>query len=208
GVDGEYYVGKSCFIKKFAYGDFENGVYKNTFHAYVTTTHIRLDDYDIKVEFLETGWNLRPNENSQSDGLKEIKELSREYNSNEIPIMIIANKCDKNEHRNRDDLLKEVKNYFGEELNILGEEFLFDKTSEKQKTSTSLNKILKECISRFLDFKGTNDLKKLTSPNSQFESIMKHATQLYLYKVPKKVIDGRQQIEEILRYGIKAFLSL
>ncbi|CAG8715576.1 11095_t:CDS:1, partial [Racocetra persica] len=54
GVDGEHYVGKSCLIKKFADDDFENGEYKENFHAYVTTTHIRLDEYDIKVEFLET----------------------------------------------------------------------------------------------------------------------------------------------------------
>ncbi|RIB09551.1 P-loop containing nucleoside triphosphate hydrolase protein [Gigaspora rosea] len=222
GVDGKRNVGKSCLINKFASDDFDNGQYKNAFHAYVTTTHIRLDDYDLKIEFLETGWNLRPNENyykyidgailvydiSQSDGLKKIKELSREYSRNEIPIMIVANKCDLNEHKNRDDLLKEVKNYFGEELNILGEEVLFDKTSEKEKTSASLNKILKKCISRLLDFKGTNDLNKLTSPNSQFKSVMKHATQLYLYEVPKKVIGERQQIEEILHDGIKAFLSL
>ncbi|CAG8746376.1 7547_t:CDS:2, partial [Racocetra fulgida] len=144
GVDGKRGVGKSCLIKKFADDDFENGKYKNTFHAYVTTTtkHIRLDDYDIKVEFLETNQMkselLNPNWNlfffqimelylsckyysyysyidgailvydiSQYDGLKEIKELSCEYSK--IPIMIIANNCDKNE----DDLLKEVKNYFG-----------------------------------------------------------------------------------------------
>ncbi|KAF0525240.1 ras-related protein RABD1-like [Gigaspora margarita] len=222
GVDGERDVGKSCLIKKFASDDFKNGVYKNAFHAYVITTHIQLDDYDIKIEFLETGWNLRPNENyykyvdgailvydiSQSDGLREIKELSREYSRNEIPIMIVANKCDKNEHKNRDDLLKEVKNYFGEELNILGEEFLFDKTSEKEKTNASLNKILKKCIFRLLDFKGINDLNKLTSPNNHFKSVMNHATQLYLYEVSKKVIGGRQQIEEILLDGIETFLSL
>ncbi|CAG8546121.1 20275_t:CDS:2, partial [Gigaspora rosea] len=54
GVDGKRNVGKSCLINKFASDDFDNGQYKNAFHAYVTTTHIRLDDYDLKIEFLET----------------------------------------------------------------------------------------------------------------------------------------------------------
>ncbi|CAG8559745.1 13872_t:CDS:2, partial [Cetraspora pellucida] len=214
GVDGEARVGKSRLISKFAENDFENGVYKNTLHAYVTTSYIQLDDYTIKVEFLETGWSLRPNKNyvdgailvydiSQFDALKEIKELSSEYNSNKIPIMIIANKCDNNKHKNSVDFLKDIKDYFGEELNILGEEFLFDKTSIKDKTSASLDKILKECASRLLDFKETKELNELTSPSNQFKSIMKHTTQLYLYEVPKKVIGGRQQIEEILHDGIK-----
>ncbi|RIB02384.1 hypothetical protein C2G38_885716 [Gigaspora rosea] len=57
GVDGERGVGKSGLIYKFAHDDFINGVYKNTLHTYITTTHIQLDGYIIKVEFLETGIN-------------------------------------------------------------------------------------------------------------------------------------------------------
>ncbi|CAG8846132.1 4856_t:CDS:1, partial [Gigaspora margarita] len=53
GVDGEKNVGKSCLISKFAKDDFKNGVYKETLRAYVTTTYIQLDNYTIKVEFLE-----------------------------------------------------------------------------------------------------------------------------------------------------------
>ncbi|CAG8810374.1 8589_t:CDS:2, partial [Racocetra persica] len=57
GVDGEKRVGKSQLINKFANDDFNNGVYKETLRAYATTTHIQLDNYTIKVEFLETGIN-------------------------------------------------------------------------------------------------------------------------------------------------------
>ncbi|CAG8804727.1 33854_t:CDS:2, partial [Racocetra persica] len=146
GVDGKRDVGKSSLVSKFAEYDFKKGEYKDTLHVYVTTTLIPLNNCTIKVEFLETGWNLRPNKNyidgailvydtSESDGLNEMKEISHEYISSKIPIMIIANKCDINKHENRDDLLKEVKNYFGEEC-------LFDKTSIKEKTSDKLNKIL------------------------------------------------------------------
>ncbi|CAG8512308.1 1765_t:CDS:2, partial [Gigaspora rosea] len=63
GVDGKDCVGKSSLVSKFAKDDFDNGVYKDTLHVYVTTTYIHLNNYTIKVEFLETGWNLRPNKN-------------------------------------------------------------------------------------------------------------------------------------------------
>ncbi|CAG8832378.1 13045_t:CDS:2, partial [Cetraspora pellucida] len=112
---------------------------------------------------------------SEDNGLNGMKELLCEYSSNEIPIMIIANKCDKNEHKNRDDLLKEIKYYFGEELNILGKEFLFDKTSDMEKTSASLNKILEECINRFSEFREIKGLKELTSPSNQFKSMTQYA---------------------------------
>ncbi|CAG8666556.1 2975_t:CDS:2, partial [Cetraspora pellucida] len=114
-----------------------------------------------------------------------MKELSREYISSKIPIMIIANKCDKNKHENRDDLLKEVKNYFGEE-------YLFDKTSIKEKTSDKLNKILEE----------------LTSPSNQFKFMMEYATRLYSFEIPKKVIYNGEQIEGLTSEDIKSFLWL
>ncbi|CAG8442626.1 23950_t:CDS:2, partial [Gigaspora rosea] len=140
GVDGKRGVGKSCFIAKYAKDDIKNSEYNNALHAYVTTTHIRLNNHAIKVEFLETGWNLRPNQ--KSNGLHGIKELAYEYSKNKIPMMIIANKCDKNNNKNRDTLLNEVKKYFGKELNILGEKFLFEKTSADEKTIYKLNKLL------------------------------------------------------------------
>ncbi|RIB23136.1 hypothetical protein C2G38_898117 [Gigaspora rosea] len=91
GVDGERYAGKSRLIDEFTEGDLENGKYEETLQVHVTTTHIHLDNYTIKVEFLEAGWNLRPNKNyysyidcailvydvSETDGLEKIKELSR-----------------------------------------------------------------------------------------------------------------------------------
>ncbi|RIB01493.1 P-loop containing nucleoside triphosphate hydrolase protein [Gigaspora rosea] len=151
GIDGEREVGKSGLINKFAADDFDNGTYEETLHVYVTTTHmhIHLDDYNynVKVEFLETGWNLRPNKNyynyidgailvydiSRTDGLEKIKELSREYVNtasnyvnNNIPIMIIANKWDKNKQKSRDDLLNKVNNFA-------------------------------ECISRLLDFRAHDE---------------------------------------------------
>ncbi|CAG8839576.1 45712_t:CDS:1, partial [Gigaspora margarita] len=54
GVDGEREVGKSGLIYKFAKNDFKNGIYEETLQVYVTTTLIHLDNYTIKVEFLET----------------------------------------------------------------------------------------------------------------------------------------------------------
>ncbi|CAG8844472.1 25987_t:CDS:1, partial [Gigaspora margarita] len=54
GVDGERKVGKSGLINKFAVNDFKNGTYEETLQVYVTTTLIQLDNYIIKVEFLET----------------------------------------------------------------------------------------------------------------------------------------------------------
>ncbi|CAG8785667.1 15985_t:CDS:2, partial [Cetraspora pellucida] len=125
-----------------------------------------------------------------------MKELLCEYSSNEIPIMIIANKCDRNEHKNRDDLLKEVKYYFGEELNILGKEFLFDKTSVREKTSASLNKILEE-------IKG---LKELTSPSNQFKSMTQYAMRLYSFEIPS--YNSREQIEGLTSEEITPFLCL
>ncbi|CAG8572494.1 18494_t:CDS:2, partial [Gigaspora rosea] len=53
GVDGERCVGKSSLISKFAETDFKNGKYEETLQVYVTTTHVHLDNYTIKVEFLE-----------------------------------------------------------------------------------------------------------------------------------------------------------
>ncbi|KAF0499956.1 small GTPase [Gigaspora margarita] len=228
GIDGERRVGKSGLIRKFAEDDFRNGTYEETLHVYVTTTHmhIQLDDYNynVKVEFLETGWNLRPNkiyynyidgailvyDISDADGLEKIKELSREYVNtdcnnviNNFPIMIIANQWDENKQKNRDDLLNEVNNF-------VGEEFLCDITSIEEKTSTSLEKIIKKCISRLLDFREINDLNVLISSSNQFKPMMKHATQLYFYGViPKKVIDDRRK--EILNEEmdeIKSFLLL
>ncbi|CAG8676578.1 22988_t:CDS:2, partial [Gigaspora rosea] len=203
GIDGE--SGVSSLISKFAADDFRNGTYEETLNVYVTTTHmhIHLDDYNynVKVEFLETGWNLRPNKNyynyidcailvydvSRTDGLEKIKELSREYvntDSNNVinnnPIMVIANKWDKNKQKSRDDLLNEVNNF-------VGEEFLCDITSIEEETSTSLEGIIKKCISRLLDFREINDLNELTSSSNQFKPMMKHATQLYFYGIiPKK----------------------
>ncbi|CAG8809935.1 28973_t:CDS:2, partial [Gigaspora margarita] len=54
GVDGEQGVGKSRLINKFAENYFKNGIYEETLQVYVTTTLIQLDNYIIKVEFLET----------------------------------------------------------------------------------------------------------------------------------------------------------
>ncbi|CAG8579545.1 2260_t:CDS:2, partial [Racocetra persica] len=211
GVDGERDVGKSWLIEKFAGNDFENGEYEENLHVYVTTTYIHLDNCTVKVEFLETGWNMRPNINYYSyidgamlvydisDGLKKIEELSREYTNTDsnyvtdkIPIMIIANKWDENEHKNEDDLLKEIKN-------SVGEEFLCNITSTEEKISkisSSFEEILKKCKSRLLDFREVNDLHILTSPSNQFNLMMKRATQLY--GIPKKVIDDRRKQLEIL----------
>ncbi|CAG8731000.1 14337_t:CDS:2, partial [Cetraspora pellucida] len=224
GVDGEKRAGKSCLIKKFAHDDFHKGEYKETLRAYVTTTHIQLENYTIKVEFLETGWDLRPNKNyysyidgavlvydiSQSDNKTKVKKLlsdeDNSYINSKFPIMIIANKYDKYENKNNS--LIEEKNYFGDE-------FLFNTTSYEEKTSASLNKILKDCISRLSNFKGkfekskTNDLSQLIPPSNQFKSMMEHATQLYLCEIPKIIYD-RQQLEVLCDgiKGIKSFLSL
>ncbi|CAG8809876.1 16215_t:CDS:2, partial [Racocetra persica] len=140
-------------------------------------------------------WDLRPNKNyysyidgavlvydiSQPDSKTKINELlldeDNSYINNKIPIMIIANKCDKYENKNREDLLKE-KQYFGEK-------FLFNTTSFEEKTSTSLDKILEEI----------NDLNELAPPNNQFKSIMEHATQLYLCEIPKVIYGRQQQVE-------------
>ncbi|CAG8813353.1 68_t:CDS:2, partial [Racocetra persica] len=134
GVDGERWAGKSWLITKFAENDFYLGAYEENLQVYVITTYIHLDNCTIKVEFLETGWNMRPNKNyysyidgamlvydiSRTDGLKIIEELLHEYTNtdsnyvtNKIPIMIIANKWgerDKNKYKDEDELLKEIKN--------------------------------------------------------------------------------------------------
>ncbi|RIB23138.1 P-loop containing nucleoside triphosphate hydrolase protein [Gigaspora rosea] len=212
GVDGERCVGKSSLISKFAETDFKNGKYEETLQVYVTTTHVHLDNYTIKVEFLEAGWNLKPNKNyysyidgailvydvSKTNGLEKIKELSREYTNtdsdyvtNKIPIMIIANKWD--EYRQ-----KRV-------------EFLYNVTSKEEKTSASIEEILKKCISRLLDFKEISDLNELTSPNNQLKLMMEHAIKLYLYGIPKKIIYSRRKQLEVPNEemdGIKSFLSL
>ncbi|RIB22021.1 hypothetical protein C2G38_2297121 [Gigaspora rosea] len=175
-------------------------------------------------DFFLRRWNLRPNKNyynyidgailvydiSHPNGLEKIKELSREYVNtdsnyviNNIPIMIIANRWDENKQKSRDDLLNEVNNF-------VGEEFLCDVTSIEEKTSTSLEAIIKKCISRLLDFREINDLNELASASSQFKPMMRHATQLNFYGIiPKKVIDDRRK--EILNEEIdeiKSFLLL
>ncbi|CAG8843420.1 17145_t:CDS:2, partial [Racocetra persica] len=72
------------------------------------------------------------------------------------------------------------------------EEFLCSITSREEKTSTSLEDILKKI----------NDLNELTSPNNQFKLMMKHAAQLYLYVIPRKIIDSRRkQLEVLNEYG-------
>ncbi|KAF0560095.1 Ras-like protein Rab-11B [Gigaspora margarita] len=223
GVDGEREVGKSGLIYKL--GKNYNGTYEETLQVYVATTLIQLDNYIIKVEFLETGWNLRPNKNyysyidgailvydvSETDGLEKMKELTCEYTNtdsdyltNKIPIMIIANKWDKCKQKSSDDILKEIKTF-------IGEEFLCNVTSEKEKTSASIEEILKKCMSKLLDFKEINDLKELTSTNNKLKPMIKHAVQLYLYGIPKKIIDSRRKQLEMLNEemdGVKSFLSL
>ncbi|KAF0457823.1 hypothetical protein F8M41_001106 [Gigaspora margarita] len=191
GVDGEREVGKSGLIYKFAENDFKNGVSCN-YYSYIDGAILV---YDV----------------SETNGLVKIKELSREYTNtdsdyltNKIPIMIIANKWDKYKQKSRDDLLKEIKNF-------VGEEFLFNVTSKDEKTSASIEEILKKCISKLLDFKEINNLNELTSPNNQFKPMMKHAIQLYLYGIPKKIIDNRLKQLEVLNEemdGVKSFLSL
>ncbi|KAF0548456.1 hypothetical protein F8M41_025963 [Gigaspora margarita] len=203
GVDGKDNFDKCQFIDQFAN---DKGVYKDTLHAYVKTTYIQLDDYTIKVEFLITGWNLRPNKNYYSyvDGAmfvcdisdtNEIKELSREYNSHatyKIPIIMIAKEWKKN----NDELLNEVKKF-------VGEEFLFDAISINEWT-IGFNKILKECVFRLSGFRD-----ELTPSDDQIKSIMKYATRLYSFEIPSEVIyDKRIQIEELANEGIKSFLSL
>ncbi|CAG8651100.1 5174_t:CDS:2, partial [Dentiscutata heterogama] len=167
GVDGEKGVGKSCLINKFANDDFENGIYKETLRAYITTTHIQLDNYTIKVEFLEIG-DLRPNK-IYIDGAVLVYDISQPDSKTKI----------------KELLLDECSSYF-KEKNYFGEEFLFNETSIEEKTSASLNKILEE----------TNDLNELTSPkNKQFKFIMEHATKLYLYEIPKVIYGRQQQVE-------------
>ncbi|RIB14209.1 hypothetical protein C2G38_1674589 [Gigaspora rosea] len=96
GVDGKRGVGKSCFIAKYAKDDIKNSEYNNALHAYVTTTHIRLNNHAIKVEFLETGWNLRPNQNYYSyiDGAILVYDTSRSNGlhgiSDQIKIIIVT----------------------------------------------------------------------------------------------------------------------
>ncbi|CAG8732934.1 24917_t:CDS:2, partial [Dentiscutata erythropus] len=151
GVDGENV--KSSDLK-FVENDFKKGIYDENLHVFIKTTNIHVDNkYTIKVEFLNPGWNLRPNKNyidgailvydvSQTDGLEKIIDISHEYVhndsyyvANEIPIMIVANNWDKNK-KSRDDLLKEVKNF-------VGEEFLCTITSKEEKISPGLEEILK-----------------------------------------------------------------
>ncbi|KAF0520799.1 Ras-related protein ORAB-1 [Gigaspora margarita] len=153
GVDGKEEVGKSSLVSKFAEDDFNNGVYKDTLHVYVTTTYIHLNNYTIKVEFLETGWNLRPNKNyysyidgailvydiNDSDGLNGINELLFDYSkyvTYKFPMMIIANKCNGNANEIRADLLQKIKTSVGKEV-------LFDIASINEETSDILNKINK-----------------------------------------------------------------
>ncbi|CAG8840033.1 3161_t:CDS:1, partial [Gigaspora margarita] len=52
GVDGERKVGKSGLIYKLTKNYY--ATYEETLQVYVTTTLIQLDNYIIKVEFLET----------------------------------------------------------------------------------------------------------------------------------------------------------
>ncbi|KAF0429609.1 hypothetical protein F8M41_005662 [Gigaspora margarita] len=138
---------------------------------------------------------------SETDGLEKIKELSHEYTNtdsdyvtNKIPIMIIANKLDNYKQKSRDDLLKEIKNF-------VGVEFLYNITSKEEKTSASIEEILRKI----------SDLNELTSRNNQLKPMMKHSIKLYLYGIPKKIIDSRQKQLEVLNQemdGVKSFLSL
>ncbi|RIB25121.1 P-loop containing nucleoside triphosphate hydrolase protein [Gigaspora rosea] len=214
GVDGKDCVGKSSLVSKFAKDDFDNGVYKDTLHVYVTTTYIHLNNYTIKVEFLETGWNLRPNKNyysyidgailvydiNDSDGLIGINEVLCDYSKHatyKIPMMIIANKCNGNTNEIRADLLQKIKT-------SVGKEFLFDVASINEETS-DINKILEECIHRFSDFREIKNLKELTFPSNQFKSITnEYATRLYSFEILNK----RKQIEELTSEEIISFLSL
>ncbi|CAG8833475.1 14484_t:CDS:2, partial [Cetraspora pellucida] len=150
---------------------------------------------------------------SQTNGLGGIAKLLREYTdidsnyvTNEIPIMIIANKwdiLDINKQKSEKDLLEEVKN----SVDISGEEFLCNITSINEKTSTNIEEILKKCISRLLDLKDINNLNEL----NKFKPMMKHVTRLYLYEIPQKIINsGRKQLKVLNEEmdGIKLFLSL
>ncbi|KAF0516439.1 hypothetical protein F8M41_017103 [Gigaspora margarita] len=146
--------GSPSLVNDFAY-IFGGKLYNETLHTHVITTNVHLDNYIINIELLKTGWYLRPNINyysyidgailvcdlSRSDILKEIKELSDEYNNeygnyvaDKMPIMIVV---DKNGQKGRNDILKEVKTYVEDVL-------LFDKTLTKENENTI--EILKEFI--------------------------------------------------------------
>ncbi|CAG8836115.1 17277_t:CDS:1, partial [Cetraspora pellucida] len=50
-------------------------------------------------------------------------------------------------------------------------------------------------------------LTELIFPNNQFELLMKRATRLYLYEIPKNIIDSKQ-IEVVNEDTALSFLSL
>ncbi|KAF0449316.1 hypothetical protein F8M41_002505 [Gigaspora margarita] len=181
GLDGTPYLAND-FARQFG-----GGVYNETLHAQIITTDVHLDNYTIKVDLLKAGYDLRPNINyysyidvamlvcdiSHTNILNEIKELSEEYRNehgsyvtDKVHIVMIA---DKTVQKSRNDILKEAKNYIEDVL-------LFDALYKLN--IDRVKEILKECISKFLDFRGIKDLNEMTFQNDQFEIMMKNAIRM------------------------------